>query len=84
MVLQNQPVKLRLPFPLGRAHVLCKPCNDTNVLVTPLMKGQTRNDWRGAQTTTRHFCSLFFVEHSLTYSLKRHSLFTILEKLNRL
>ena len=83
MVLQNQPVKLRLPFPLGRAHLLCKPCNDSNVFVSPLMKGQTRNV-SGTHTKTRHFCSLFFVEHSHTCSLLRHSLLTILEKLNRL
>ena len=40
---------------------------ELQVLVTPLMKGQARNVWRGTQSTTRHFCSLFFVEHSLTF-----------------
>lgn len=35
--------------------------------VTPLMKGQAWNVWRGPQSTRWHFCSLFFVEYSLTY-----------------
>ena len=33
--------------------------------VTPLMKGQAWNVWRGTQSTRWQFCSLFFVEHSL-------------------
>ena len=40
--------------------------------VTPLMKGQARNIWRGTQSTRWHFSSLFFVEHSLTYFPKCH------------
>ena len=39
----------------------------SNVLVTPLMKGQAQNVCRGTQTTRKHFCPLFFVEHSFTY-----------------
>ena len=38
----------------------CKPYNVSNLLVTPLIKGGTRNVWRGTQNTRRHFCSLFF------------------------
>ena len=33
---------------------------------TMMTKGHARNVWRGSQNTTRDFCSLFFVEHSLT------------------
>ena len=51
-------------------HGVYKPCNISDILVTPLMKGQARNIWRGTQTTRWHsFCSLFYVEHSLTYFL---------------
>ena len=48
-------------------HGVCKPFTVSNVLVTPLMKGQTQNVCRGTQTTRKHFCPLFFVEHSFTY-----------------
>ena len=41
--------------------------------VTPLMKGQAWNVWRGTQSTRWQFCSLFFVEHSLTYFTKCHA-----------
>lgn len=37
---------------------------------TLMMKDQARNVRRGTQTTTQHFCSLFFVELSLTYLAK--------------
>lgn len=30
---------------------VCKPCNDSNVLGTPLIKGQLRNVWRGINIT---------------------------------
>ena len=40
---------------------------------TLTMKGHARNVWRGTQNTTRHFCSLFFVEHSLTYLVNCHA-----------
>ena len=73
-------LKLRLPFPLGRARRcacttkffecvyfffrgVSKPCNDSNVLVTSLIKRQAWNVWRGTQTKSRHYCSLFFVEN---------------------
>ena len=48
-------------------HRICKPFNISNVLVTPMMKGQAQNVWRGPQTTRQHFCSLFLVEHFFTY-----------------
>ena len=48
-------------------HGVCKPFTVSNVLVTPLMKGQAQNVCRGTQTTRKHFCPLFFVEHSFTY-----------------
>ena len=41
--------------------------------VTPLMKGQAWNVWRGTQSTRWQFCSLFFVEHFLTYFTKCHA-----------
>lgn len=48
-------------------HGVCNPFTVSNVLVTPLMKGQAQNVCRGTQTTRKHFCPLFFVEHSFTY-----------------
>ena len=36
------------------------------------MKDQARNVWRGTQTTRRHFCLLFFVEHSLKWIFFRY------------
>ena len=51
-------------------HVVCKPHNVSNILVTPLIKGQAQNIWRGTQTTRQHCRSLFYFEHSLTYFLK--------------
>ena len=40
---------------------------------TMMTKGHARNVWRGSQNTTRDFCSLFFVEHSLTYLVNCHA-----------
>ena len=31
-------------------HGVCKPCNISIILVTPLMKGQAQNIWKGTQT----------------------------------
>ena len=44
----------------------------SNVLVTPLMKGQARNIWKETQTTTRHFCSsVLCSEHYLLFKVLR-------------
>ena len=65
-------LKLRLSFPLNGVQsqactaklffyfFICwrlQTLQQSNVLVTPLMKGQARNIWKETQTTTRHFCS---------------------------
>ena len=46
---------------------------ELHTFVTPLMKSQAQNVWRGTHTTRWHFSSLFPVEHSLTYFLKCHA-----------
>ena len=50
----------------NKAHLQALPTRFSNVLVTPLMKHQARNVWRGTYTTRRYYCSVFFVKHSLT------------------
>ena len=78
--LSSVQLKLRLPFHLGYIQSymfsvkfiwvlsfgVWKPCNNSVLPVTPLMKGQARN-------VTWHFCSsLLFIEHSLTCYPKCH------------
>ena len=80
-------LKLQLSFPLNcmQSHecttklffyfFICwhlQTLQQSNVLVTPLMKGQARNIWKETQTTTQHFCSsLLCSEHYLLSKVLR-------------
>ena len=55
-------------------------CGLSYILVTPLMKGQAWNVWRGTHTTRWPFSSLFFAKHSLTYFLKCHAAYQIFSR----
>ena len=46
------------PFiPYKELKIKAKPCNDSNVVVTPLMKGQARNVSKETPRQQTHFCS---------------------------
>jgi len=88
-------LKLRLPFPLGRArrcacttkffecvyfffHGVSKPCNDSNVVVTSLMKGQARNVWRG--TKPKHGTIVhYFLLNIIPYLYKQDAISVVAE-----
>ena len=80
-------LKLRLSFPLHCVQsrtctaklffyfFICwflQTLQQSNVLVTPLIKGQARNAWKETQTTTRQFCSsVLCSEHYLLSKVLR-------------